>query len=64
MPAEPASRSLLVDDDQIRSLLATAPAHEGHTVDGRAGDSGEALALHPNDPVLRAGTNPRCTVPL
>lgn len=63
MPAEPASRRIFVVDDDQRDLLATALGDDGHTVDG-ARDGGEALALHPDDLVLRIGTCPGWTVPL
>lgn len=63
MPADPASRRILVvdDDDQIREILTDALIGDGHAVDG-ARDGGEALALleqRPYDLVLSDLRMPR-----
>ncbi len=67
MPAEPVSRRILVvdDDEQIRELLASALAGDGHTVDG-ARDGSEALSMlevHPYDLVLSDLHMPRVDGP-
>jgi two-component system NtrC family sensor kinase len=51
MTAEPAVRRILVvdDDDDLREVLTTALAREGHCVDG-ACDGSEALALMERQP--------------
>ena len=51
MAAEPALRRILVvdDDDDLREVLTTALAREGHCVDG-ACDGTEALALLERQP--------------
>lgn len=51
MAAEPALRRILVvdDDDDLREVLTTALAREGHCVDG-ACDGTEALALLEQQP--------------
>ena len=51
MAAEPAVRRILVvdDDDDLREVLTTALAREGHCVDG-ACDGNEALALLERQP--------------
>lgn len=67
MPSETCSRRILVadDDDQIREMLTTTLAADGHEVNG-ARDGGEALALleqHTYDLVLSDLHMPRVDGP-